>query len=74
MRQQHGGRFVLRVLGHQLALEGALQDGLPQPLSPQKGSLNLLLHLHLFYHRQPSLNFSDDRLGTVWAGSGRPAH
>jgi len=28
--QQHSGRFVVRVLRHKLALEGALQDGLAQ--------------------------------------------
>ena len=31
--QQHAGGFVLRVLGYEFALEGALEDRLTQPLS-----------------------------------------
>src|SRR5208282_2461867 len=56
--QQPARRFVIGVLGHQLALEGALQDGLAQPLGPLQVGLNL--HFKLVNHRETALDLSED--------------
>jgi hypothetical protein len=56
--QEHAGRFVVGVLGHQLALEGALQDGLAQPLGALQVGLDL--HFKLVNHGEAALDFGDD--------------
>lgn len=37
--EQHGGRLVVGVLGHQLSFKGAFEDGLPQPGGADEGGV-----------------------------------
>jgi hypothetical protein len=56
--QQDARRFVARVLRHELALEGPLQDRLPQPL----GALEIGLNdgFQFVNNRQTLLDLSDN--------------
>jgi hypothetical protein len=54
------GRLVGRVLRNQLALKGALENGLAQP--PGAGKVGLDGNLQLLDDRQVALDFGDDAL------------
>ena len=58
--EQNAGRFVIRVLGHKLALEGAFEDGLAQPVCTFQVGFDL--RFKLINNRETALSFGYDAL------------
>ena len=68
--QQHRRRLIARVLRHKLALEGALENALPQPLRSLEAGL--YRRLCLLHHGQPALCLSDNAVLLYQGRKGDP--